>query len=211
MLDGYVIYKGDFVDLPEGGPFPEWRLLRRWTVEEYRRMINSGIIRGDERLELLDGYLVIVMPQNTPHRAAVNRLPYSLPAALPPGWAVMTHCPVSAGLMQPEPDGVVVRGKRTDYDSRDPDSGDFGIIIEVSDSTLDLDRRAKGRLYARSGIPVYWIVNLVDGQVEVYTDPDPAANPPAYRTRADYRAGDAVPITLDGQPAGTIPAGELLP
>src|SRR5207248_1191302 len=84
------------------------------------------------------------------------------------------------------------------YDTRHPGPSDFGILIEVADSSLLTDRRDKGRIYARESIPVYWIVNLVDRQVEVYTDPDPAASPPAYRTRTDYRPGDAVPITFRG-------------
>lgn len=100
---------------------------------------------------------------------------------------------------------------RTACDGRLPTAADIGLAIEIPDSTLAFDRRDKGRIYARAGVPVYWIVNLGDGQIEVYSDPAPAANPPAYRTRTDHKPIDAVPITLDGQPAGTIPAAELLP
>jgi Uma2 family endonuclease len=123
----------------------------------------------------------------------------------------MTQCPISLGIADPEPDGSVIRGGVADYDARDVVATDFGIVVEVSDSTLDMDRAAKGRLYARAGIPVYWIVNVAEGHVEAYSDPDAAANPPAYRTRTDYKPGDAVPITLDGNVVGAIPAAELLP
>jgi Uma2 family endonuclease len=210
LLDGYIIYKADFVDLPTDGMFPEWRLLRRWTPDEYRRMIDLGIIKSDERLELLDGYLALQMSQNTPHRSAFARFTALLPSRLPAGWFVMPHCPVALGLARPEPDGVVVRGTLPDYDKRDPLASDLGILIEVSDSTLDLDRTAKGRLYAHNSIPVYWIINVADRQIEVYTNPEPTADPPAYTTRADYKPGDAVPIVLDGQQVATVPVSELI-
>jgi Uma2 family endonuclease len=207
LLDGFVIYKADHVDLPTGGPFPQWRLLRRWTTEEYRRMVELGVIGTDERLELLDGYLVLKMPQNLPHRSAVSRLGTRLAPRLPPGWWLATQCPIAVGLTNPEPDGVVLRGSDADYDTRAPVATDFGIVIEVSDSTLALDRSGKGRLYARSGIPVYWIINVVDRQIEVYTNPDAIG----YHTRTDYKPGDTVPVTLDGNAVGTIAVGDLLP
>jgi Uma2 family endonuclease len=212
LLDGHIIYKADDPELlPADTAFPEWRRLRRFTSADYHRMLDLGIIDREERLELLDGYLVLKMSQAPPHRTAVTCLTYRLPPRLPRGWLVMVHCPISLGILDPEPDGVVVRGEIADYLARPPVVGDFGIVIEVSDSSLLMDRSAKGRIYAREGIPVYWIVNLVDRQVEVYTDPDASANPPAYRARADYRPGDAVPVALDGRVAGTAPASELLP
>jgi Uma2 family endonuclease len=211
LLDGFVIYKADHVDLPTDGPFPQWRLLRRWTTNEYRRMVELGVIRPDERLELLDGYLVLKMPQNLPHRSAVSRLGTRLAPRLPPGWWLETQYPIAVGLTDPEPDGVILRGCDADYDARRPVAADFGIVIDVSDSTLALDRVGKGRLYARSGIPVYWIVNVIDRQIEVYSDPDSTATPPAYRSRTDYKPGDTVPITLDGAAAGKIAVSELLP
>jgi Uma2 family endonuclease len=84
-------------------------------------------------------------------------------------------------------------------------------VAEVADSSLHIDRHEKGRIYARAGIPVYWIVNVVDKQIEVYTDPDPTANPPAYRTRTDYKPGDQLPVTLHGKQAATIAVTEMLP
>ncbi len=80
----------------------------------------------------------------------------------------------------------------------------------MSDSTLDFDRRDKGRFYVRAGIPVYWIVNVVDSCVEVYTDPDPAANPPAYTKMMSFPVGQSVPLVLDGSTIAAIPAAEFL-
>lgn len=210
LLGGFVLYKRDHVDPPADPLFPGWRWLRRWTSAEYDRMIDLGVVVPEDRVELIDGYLVRKMSQSIAHRSAVLRLAYGLPGRLPPGWVVMTQLPVKVGGADPEPDGALVRGTLAEYDRRSVTEADFGIVIEVADSSLDGDRRAKGRLYARCRLPVYWIVNVEDKQVEVYTDPDPAANPPAYRNRKDYRPGDNVPIVLDGQPVGTIPVAELI-
>ena len=91
-----------------------------------------------------------------------------------------------------------------------PNAADFGIVIEVSDSSLDFDRRDKGRIYAHAGILVYWIVNVADRQIEVYTNPDPAANPPEYTASAIYLPGQSVPLVLDGIAVGAIPVSEFI-
>ncbi len=211
LLEGYILFKAGYSELqPVDTAFPEWSRLRPWTSAEYHKMLDLGIIGRDEKLELLDGYLVLKMPQNRPHRGASTRLVHRLPGQLPVGWLLVVNYPIALGVMDPEPDGMVLRGNMTDYDVRDPVATDLGIVIEVSDSTLGMDRAAKGRLFAKFGLPVFWIVNVTDRQVEVYTNPDATANPPAYRTRTDYRPGDAVPITLDGA-VGTIAVSELLP
>ena len=211
LLDGYVLLKPDHVAPPSaGGPFPRWRWLRRWSLAEYHRMVELGVLTPEDKVELLDGYLALKMPQNTPHRSSVVRLSTRLPKWLPDGWFVMTQVPVVVGGVEPEPDGAVVRGTDADYDKRDVVAADLGVIIEVSDSSLSYDRGYKRELYARAGLPFYWIVNVEDKQVEVYADPDPAASPPAYRTRNDYRPGEDVPVVLDGVAVGTIPVAELI-
>ena len=149
--------------------------------------------------------------RNPPHDGAVTRLTNRLPRPVPGGWVTRVQSAVAFGGSEPEPDGAVVRGDDTSYDSRHPEPADFGIAIEVSDSSLYFDRRVKARLYAGVGVPVYWIINLVDRHVEVYTDPDSAASPPAYRTRTDYTPGQDVPLQLDGQVAAAIPTTDLLP
>jgi Uma2 family endonuclease len=210
-LDGYVVYVESAPDVPPADPlFPEWGRLRRFTSAEYHRMIDLHILTKYDKLELLDGYLVLKMKQTIAHRSAVMRLSTRLGGYLPEGWLLMTQLPVSVGGADPEPDGAIVRGAVADYDFREVVARDFGIVIEVSSSTLDLDRSAKGRLYARAGLPVYWIVNVDDRQVEVYTEPDPALNPPAYRTRTDYRHGQDVPVVLDGKQVAVVPVADLI-
>jgi Uma2 family endonuclease len=185
--------------------------FRRFTVAEYHELIRIGVLTTEDRVELIDGYLVNKMPQNDPHHSTVQRLNLDLVRLTPPGWQPRTQLPVTLANGEPEPDGAVVRGGRRTYDSRKPTGADFGVVIEVSDSTLAFDRRFKMAEYAAAGIPVYWIVNLIDSHVEVYTDPDPTATPPAYRTRTDYTPGMDVPLVLDGTTVANIPVADLLP
>lgn len=184
---------------------------RRLTPAQYHVMHDAGILMEGERVELLDGYLVEKPVRNPPHDVTLQRLTKRLVMLGLVGWEVRIQSAVSFNESEPEPDGAVVRGNETVYEARHPRPGDFGVIIEVSDSSLLFDRREKGRLYAKAGIPVYWVVNVADGAVEVYTDPDPGTTPPAYRTRADYSAGQDVPLVLDGVEVARVSVTELIP
>jgi len=206
LMGGYITYIADRVDLSTNTLFPEWRLLRRWSAEDVQHMVQIGVIGEDERFELLDGYLVPKMGMSKAHRGAIFRLAANLPPHLPAGWILMQQCPVALGSFTPEPDSAIIRGPFAAYDSRDIGAADFGIVIEVCDSTLVFVRRGKGRNYALSGVPVYWIVNVADKQIEVYTGPTATG----YTSRTDYKPGDSVPITLDGAAAGVIAVSELI-
>ena len=179
----------------------------RITVDDYHDMIRNDILTTEDRVELLDGYLVNKMPQNNPHSSTVERLTEDLIRNVPTGWRVRIQLPITLSNSEPEPDAAIVRGDRHTYDHRRPTASDFGIIIEVADSSLTLDRREKGRIYAEAGIPEYWIVNLPDEQVEVYTMP----NAVAYQQNSVYRSGQTVPLMLDGVVVGSLPVADLLP
>ena len=185
--------------------------FRKFSVAEYHQLTRLGILTTEDRVELIDGYVVNKMPQNDPHVSTIGRLTEDLMRAVPVGWRVHIQLPITLANGEPEPDGAVVRGDRRTYDTRKPTGADFGVVIEVADTTLRFDRRFKMAEYAAAGIPVYWVVNLADGQVEVYTDPDPATTPPAYRTRVDHRPGDAVPLVLDGVAVARLSVADLLP
>jgi len=185
--------------------------FRRFTVAEYHELIRIGVLTTEDRVELIDGYLVNKMPQNDPHASTVQRLAEDLFRTTPTGWQARSQLPITLANGEPEPDAAVVRGGRRTYDDRHPGPADFGVVIEVADSTLRFDRRFKMAEYAGAHIPVYWIVNLIDAHVEVYTDPDATADPPAYRTRTDYAPGQSVPLVLDGQTVASIPVADLLP
>jgi len=196
---------------PATPPLATVATLRRFTPAEYHAMLTAGILYEGERVELLEGLVVEKPMRNPPHDGAVKRITNRIPRLLPANWLIQVQCAIALADSEPEPDGAILRGDDTSYDARHPSTADIGVVIEVSDTSLAFDRRSKGRIYARAGIPIYWVVNVVDKQIEVYSDPDPAANPPEYRTRQDYRPGDSLPIHLDGAVAGTIPAADLLP
>ena len=107
---------------------------------------------------------------------------------------------------EPEPDVSLARGAPDDYSSAHPGPPDIGLVVEVADTTLPKDRR-RTQTYGPAGIPVYWIVNLVDRQIEVYSDP----RPDGYATLAIYRSGQHVPVVLDGNIVGQIVVDEILP
>ena len=100
----------------------------------------------------------------------------------------------------------VVRGTIDDYATRHPDPEDVALVVEVTRSSVAKDR-AMATIYGGGGIPAYWIVNLVDSLVEVYSDPDPAGG---YGSRTDYRSGQAVLVTIDGRDVGQIAVADLL-
>jgi Uma2 family endonuclease len=185
--------------------------FRRFSVAEYHKLIESGILTEDDNLELLEGYLVHKMSRNPPHDATIQRLMKRLFQRLPPGWDLRVQSAVTLPESEPEPDLAVVRGDENAYVARHPSGADVGLLIEVSDSTLPADRIDKCRIYARAGIVCYWIVNLGDRQIEVYTAPSGPTADPAYGKRADYRIGDQVPLVLDGTPVALLAVQDLLP
>jgi Uma2 family endonuclease len=185
--------------------------IRRFSVAEYHRMIQAGILTEDDPVELLEGWIVAKMPHNPPHDGTIQLMNRRLGRRLPAGWDVRVQSAMTTSDSEPEPDLVVARGDETTYLHSHPGPADVGLVIEVADSMLSRDRQEKARLYARTGLKCYWIVNLVDGWIEVYTDPDASAATPAYRTRTDYRRADQIPLVLDGQTVATLPVAELLP
>jgi Uma2 family endonuclease len=107
---------------------------------------------------------------------------------------------------EPEPDISVVRGSDADYRHRLPEVPDVGLVVEVTRTNVSADRQ-QGNLYSRAGIPVYWIVNLVDRQIEVYTD----LGPNGYASRKDFLSGQLVPVVIDGAQCGQIAVDTILP
>jgi len=182
----------------------------RLSVAQFRRMIQTGILSEDDRIELLEGHLVPKMPPNPPHSSTVGRVTRRIIRVLPDTWQYRSEQPITLADSEPQPDICLARGNAGAYDHRHPTPADIGLVGEVADSSLDDDRDWKGRIYARANLPVYWIVNVVNRQVEVYTDPRPADPVPSYATRTDYKAGDSVPLVLDGQTVARLPGDDLL-
>jgi Uma2 family endonuclease len=176
-------------------------------------MARAGILAEDEPVELLEGLLVKKMTIHPPHTFAVEALRDLLPTLLPPGWFANAQQPTTTTDSEPEPDGYVARGARRDYvaQGRHPGPQDLALVIEAADSSLAQDQTVKLRIYAAAGIAVYWIVNLIDRRVQVYTSPTGPAAEPTYRTRQDFGHADEVPLVIEGREVGRIPVRDLLP
>jgi Uma2 family endonuclease len=185
-------------------------LYPRVTVEQYHQMIEDGVFGDGEPIELIEGYLVLKPSHNSPHANAVRKLNKRLVRFAPSGWEVQCQLPITLPDSEPEPDAVLARGDETTFADHHPAPAEIGLVIEVADSSRYSDRTEKLRVYARAGIPVYWIVNVADKQIEVYTNPDASAPPPAYRTRTDHKLGDSVPVVLDGVEAAKLPVSEVV-
>ena len=183
----------------------------RLTPSQYHEMIAAGILGEDDPLELLERWLVPKMVKNPPHSTAIYLTTRVLERILPPSWHVRSQQPITTGDSEPEPDLAVVRGGPEQYGRSHPGSQDVALVVEVADASVGRDRSTKKRIYARAGIPVYWILNLPERRIEVYADPTGPGQSPDYRQHADYAVGAEVPLVLDGRPAGRICVAELLP
>ena len=183
---------------------------RRWRRVEYERLVDLGVFVG-ERLELLDGVLIVREPQGSPHAAIVAKVGQVLAAAFGAGWHPRLHSPIALGEhSEPEPDVAVVAGKPQDYVVAHPSTA--ALVVEVADSSLRLDRRFKAAVYARAALHEYWIVNLVDRTIEVHREPQPPADALddwIYRSVEVLRP--PATVTPRGAPAARIPVADLLP
>lgn len=186
-------------------------LMRKFSVDEYHRMIQTGILTEDDPVELLEGWIVLKMPRNPPHYGVIEISEEILRGRLAPGWKVRVQSAITTDDSEPEPDLVVASGTSRSHLDHHPEPPEIALVIEVADSTLTRDRQDKGRLYARASIVCYWIINLVDRQIEIYTDPSgPGANP-TYHRRQDYAVTDSVPLVIEGKEIARIAVSEFFP
>ncbi len=179
--------------------------IYRLSVEQYLEMFEAGIFTDDDRVELLEGWIINKMSKNPRHILTNELLSDWLRLVSLSGCFVNAQQPILTGESVPEPDVCVVRGRRTDYVSRLVTAADVPLVVEVSDSSLRQDRREKLRLYAQARIPVYWIVNLIDNRLEVYSDPFGDGDAASYRQHTDYQPTDEVPVVIDGQELARLP------
>ena len=184
---------------------------RRWTRGEYDRLIEIGVFRPGEPVELLGGELIVGEPQGSLHYTAIGLVEDALRAAFGPGWLVRAQGPMALDEeSEPEPDVAVTRGSRRDYSARHPSRA--VLVVEVAESSLSVDREHKGSLYARAGLDDYWIVDLVDGVLEVYRQPVPdAAAPFAWRYASAERLDPGASVTPLAAPGARIAVSDLLP
>ena len=178
----------------------------RCTCDEYLALVEAGVLRPDDRVELLDGVIVSMAPQNPPHASGTTLGYEALREAIGKRAVIRIQLPlVLAPFSMPEPDVAVVRGNVSDYFDAHPTSA--LLVVEIADSSLAQDRLTKARIYAAAGIPEYWVLNLRDGCVEVFRAPDPATRRYAEVTTA--HPGDRLEIVA--VPGATVAVEDLLP
>lgn len=183
----------------------------RFSLDQYHRMAELGILEENNQVEFLEGILVNKMTKNRAHSLATRRLRILLEGIIPAGFYVDSQEPTSTVDSEPEPDAMVIRGQPEDYQLRQPEAAQAPLIAEVADSSLQHDRDWKKRIYARAGIPVYWIVNLVQRQIEVYTQPSGETENPDYVQCQVFNPSQDLAVVLDGKEVGRIAVKNVLP
>ena len=162
---------------------------RRFTVAEYYAMAEAGILAPDERVELLNGEIIVMPPINEWHASRVGRLTNALPIHFQGQAIVWVQSPVRLNDgSEPQPDVMLLQWRDDFYGGGHPGPSDVLLLIEVSDTTVDYDRSAKLAAYAAAGIPEVWIASRRDRRIESYADP----TGDAYATVRYYEPGESI-------------------
>lgn len=208
-----ILKEDDKVELIEGRILEKMprTQARRWSRAEYENMVRAGILNEDEKVELIEGEIIEKMPKNRPHSNASYRSRKALERVFGDGFMVEQESPLALlDFSEPEPDLSVIRGSPDDYAQEHPRTA--LLLVEISESSLHFDRNEKASLYAKAGISDYWMLNLVDRQLEVYRKPvmmPEAAFGYGYSQVTIFRAGDFInPLA---KPDARIAVADLLP
>ena len=167
-------------------------IARLFSCEEFQQLVDSGLFSG-EKIELRNGVVISMSPQNTPHATTVNRLNYQLMRLCGPELYIRVQSPVTLDTYnQPEPDIAICLPDPLDYVKAHPHPEQIFLIIEVADASLRQDRQRKVRLYAKNGIPQYWIVDVGRRGIEVRTNPNKTAE--KYSRVRTFRVGQTIAL-----------------
>lgn len=193
--------------------------IERLTVDQFHRMIDLGILREGEPIELIDGILVRKdnsdaggdpMTHGPRHALCVQRVKELDAQIRLHGCHLRQQLPLFLSQnREPEPDVAIVRGTIEDYQDRHPAAQECLVSIEVADSSLEYDRTVKGPIYAAARIPVYWIVNIPERQIEVYRSP--MASEKCYAERTDFRRGDTATLEFAPGVSVDVRVDDILP
>lgn len=180
----------------------------RWSREDYYRLGALGFFRG-RRVELLLGEIVEMSPIGWPHVVACRKVAERLETIFAGLAWISRGEPLNLTHSEPLPDVAVIPGRFADYTDHPTTAW---LVVEVADSSLDLDTTTKAELYATAGVPEYWVLDLGGRRLLVYRDPAPlpaGLGATAYRTQGVLGAGEAV--TPLAAPAAAVPVADLLP
>lgn len=182
----------------------------RWTCEEYRTLRTAGRF-NDKRVLLIDGVILTMPLPDPPHNLSVGLIDDWLRTVFTTGYHVRNQMAFDVGTENdPGPDLAVVAGSRRDLGNRQATSA--VLVVEVADSSLDLDTTTKAELYATAGVPDYWVVDLEHRTLHIFRDPEPlpaGLGATAYRTRRSYGSDETVePLAA---PGANVKVADLLP
>ncbi len=178
---------------------------RRFDVSEYYRMADAGILREDDRVELIEGEIIQMGPIGSRHAARVTRAERVLRRHLGEVVTVRTQNPVRLDdYSEPEPDIALVKPKGNLYEDAHPGPREVFLILEISDTSSAFDRQVKAPMYARAGIAELWLELITEECIEIYTEP---ANGVYGRIRQARRSESLTPLCF---PQVSIPVDELL-
>jgi Uma2 family endonuclease len=162
-----------------------------FSVDDYYKMLDAGILTPEDRVELIDGEIFEMSPIGSRHLACVNRATRLLTMAFGTRVVVSVQNPLQlSNYTEPEPDLVLLKPRADDYAAKKPAAGDALLVVEVAETTLRFDRGVKLPRYAKAGVPEVWIENLNEDCLLVYRDPSGAA----YSTSLTLRSGESVSV-----------------
>jgi Uma2 family endonuclease len=183
----------------------------RFTVDQYFRMVEAGILSEKDKVELIHGVIRPKTAKGNFHETMMEALMNILAALVPTTYSFRCQSPVRLSDSAPEPDFVICTTAKQ-RKGKHPKVDEVFLVIEVADSSLEQDQIESLELYAGAGIPVYWIVNLVDRQIEIFTGPTGTKRGlPKYRSVAIYGPGQEVPVVVKGMTIGKIAVSILIP
>lgn len=177
--------------------------LRRFSVEQYHRLGEMGVLTPDDRVELLEGWIVEKMKQRPIRGFIVRWLNAYFLRQLPLGWMCQCQLPITTERSEPEPDLAILKGEHSDFRDRHPRGTDCRLVIEVADTALTRDR-AKADIYRDAGVSEYWIINVAQRQVERYVWYNPTDHP----ERVIITHGSQLDLALD-QSVLSLPVSQL--
>lgn len=178
--------------------------LYRFSVAKYHRLWEHGILDAALQIELLEGLLFENMPRNPVGNSVTRSFEESLAATLPSGCALTRSCPLPLARSVPESE------PRPDYVLTGAGATGPGVVVEITGPHPTLERVDLGRIYARAGIPCYWVLDYADRVIEVFTQPSGPIESPHYAKRDRYPGGTSVPVVLDGNTVGTIAVSDVM-
>ena len=187
-------------------PEPQIPKVRKFTVAEYYRMAEVGILAPEERVQLIEGEIIVMPPQSPPHAGTRNKGYRLLYLAENDRFHTRIQNPLRLdNYSEPEPDVILMLPRADNYITAHPTPADTFVVIEVSDSTLDYDRRHKAQVYGRAGVAQTLVLNLPEDCIENFTEPGPQG----YGRHTIHRRGDK--IRLVALPHLELAVEDLLP